>query len=66
MVGRGAFNAMAAETASYAERGGLMHPSGFVEPCLPTISSTAPTGAQRAFEIKHNGDGPVKLSASPS
>jgi bifunctional non-homologous end joining protein LigD len=28
---------------------------GFVEPCLPTISRTVPTGPQWAYEIKHDG-----------
>ena len=27
----------------------------FIEPCLPTISRTVPTGAQWAYEIKHDG-----------
>jgi bifunctional non-homologous end joining protein LigD len=27
----------------------------FVEPCLPTISRTVPTGPQWAYEIKHDG-----------
>ncbi len=31
------------------------HPLGFIEPCLPTISRTVPTGAGWAYEIKHNG-----------
>jgi hypothetical protein len=30
-------------------------PSGFIEPCLPTISCTVPTGAGWAYEIKHDG-----------
>jgi hypothetical protein len=38
----------------------------FIEPCLPTISRTVPTGAGWAYEIKHDGDGRVKLFASPS
>src|ERR1700757_1543876 len=29
--------------------------SQFVEPCLPTISRTVPTGRQWAYEIKHDG-----------
>ena len=33
----------------------IRHPLGFVEPCLPTISRTVPTGPQWAFEIKHDG-----------
>ena len=27
----------------------------FIEPCLPTISRTVPSGPQRAYEIKHDG-----------
>jgi bifunctional non-homologous end joining protein LigD len=27
----------------------------FIEPCLPTISRTVPTGRQWAYEIKHDG-----------
>jgi bifunctional non-homologous end joining protein LigD len=30
-------------------------PSLFIEPCLPTISRTVPTGRQWAYEIKHDG-----------
>ena len=30
-----------------------MHP--FIEPCLPTVSRTVPTGSQWAYEIKHDG-----------
>jgi bifunctional non-homologous end joining protein LigD len=33
----------------------VRRPSGFIEPCLPTISRTVPTGSQWAFEIKHDG-----------
>jgi ATP-dependent DNA ligase len=29
--------------------------SGFIEPCLPMISRTVPTGAGWAYEIKHDG-----------
>ncbi len=32
-----------------------MHPPGFIEPCLPTVSRMAPTGPPWAFEIKHDG-----------
>jgi ATP-dependent DNA ligase len=32
-----------------------MHPRGFIEPCLPTVSRTVPTGPQWAYEIKHDG-----------
>jgi bifunctional non-homologous end joining protein LigD len=28
---------------------------GFIEPCLPTMSRTVPTGAGWAYEIKHDG-----------
>jgi hypothetical protein len=31
-----------------------MMPSMFIEPCLPTISRIVPTGAQWAYEIKHD------------
>ena len=27
----------------------------FIEPCLPTVSRTVPTGPQWAYEIKHDG-----------
>jgi hypothetical protein len=30
-------------------------PDGFIEPCLPTVSRTVPTGPEWAFEIKHDG-----------
>jgi bifunctional non-homologous end joining protein LigD len=30
-------------------------PSLFIEPCLPTISRTVPTGRQWAYEIEHDG-----------
>ena len=33
----------------------VLHPAGFVEPCLPTISRTVPTGPEWAYEIKHDG-----------
>jgi ATP-dependent DNA ligase len=29
----------------------------FIEPCLPTISRSVPTGPQWAYEIKHDGFG---------
>jgi bifunctional non-homologous end joining protein LigD len=32
-----------------------MHPTGFVEPCLPTASRIVPPGPRWAFEIKHDG-----------
>ena len=28
---------------------------GFIEPCLPMMSRTVPTGAGWAYEIKHDG-----------
>jgi bifunctional non-homologous end joining protein LigD len=28
---------------------------GFIEPCLPMMSRTVPTGADWAYEIKHDG-----------
>jgi ATP-dependent DNA ligase len=31
------------------------HPPDFIEPCLPTVSRTVPTGAAWAYEIKHDG-----------
>jgi len=30
-------------------------PSGFIEPCLPTLSRTVPDGPRWAFEVKHDG-----------
>jgi bifunctional non-homologous end joining protein LigD len=35
--------------------GMALYPSDFVEPCLPTISRSVPTGPQWAYEIKHDG-----------
>jgi ATP-dependent DNA ligase len=32
-----------------------LHSFGFIEPCLPTVSRTVPTGAGWAYEIKHDG-----------
>jgi ATP-dependent DNA ligase len=32
-----------------------LHPPGFIEPCLPTVSRIVPTGPQWAYEIKHDG-----------
>jgi len=32
-----------------------MNDMRFIEPCLPTISRTVPTGPQWAYEIKHEG-----------
>jgi bifunctional non-homologous end joining protein LigD len=31
------------------------HPEGFIEPCLPTLGQTVPTGPQWIYEIKHDG-----------
>src|SRR5262245_44482058 len=31
------------------------HPLGFIEPCLPTLAQTVPSGPQWAHEIKHDG-----------
>jgi len=31
------------------------HPTGFIEPCLPTPSRTVPDGSRWAFELKHDG-----------
>ena len=30
-------------------------PPGFVEPCLPTLADTVPSGPQWVYEIKHDG-----------
>jgi bifunctional non-homologous end joining protein LigD len=30
-------------------------PTGFIEPCLPTLSRTVPDGSRWAFEVKHDG-----------
>jgi bifunctional non-homologous end joining protein LigD len=30
-------------------------PLGFIEPCLPTLADTVPTGPQWAYETKHDG-----------
>src|SRR6476646_9853388 len=32
-----------------------LRPEGFIEPCLPTLGQTVPTGSQWAYEIKHDG-----------
>ena len=32
-----------------------MRPTDFIEPCLPTVSRTVPTGKGWAYEIKHDG-----------
>src|SRR5690242_14248068 len=31
------------------------HPTGFIEPCLPTPSRIVPAGPRWAFEVKHDG-----------
>jgi ATP-dependent DNA ligase len=31
------------------------HPSGFIEPCLPTLAHAVPDGSRSAFEVKHDG-----------
>jgi bifunctional non-homologous end joining protein LigD len=31
------------------------HPAGFIEPCLPTLGHTVPSGPQWVHEIKHDG-----------
>ena len=36
-------------------RGSGYYPLGFIEPCLPTVSRTVPTGTGWAYEIKHDG-----------
>ena len=33
----------------------MLQPPGFIEPCLPTISRTVPSGGGWAYEIKHDG-----------
>jgi ATP-dependent DNA ligase len=33
----------------------VLHPGEFIEPCLPTVSRTVPTGPMWAYEIKHDG-----------
>jgi bifunctional non-homologous end joining protein LigD len=33
----------------------VRHPVGFIEPCLPTLARTVPSGPQWAYEIKHDG-----------
>ena len=35
--------------------GPIRHPPGFVAPCLPTNGCVVPSGAQWAYEIKHDG-----------
>jgi bifunctional non-homologous end joining protein LigD len=33
----------------------VRHPAGFIEPCLPTLGHTVPSGPQWAHEIQHDG-----------
>ena len=33
----------------------VRHPAGFIEPCLPTLGQTVPSGPQWVHEIKHDG-----------
>jgi bifunctional non-homologous end joining protein LigD len=33
----------------------VRHPPGFIEPCLPTLGQTVPSGPQWVHEIKHDG-----------
>ena len=33
----------------------VRHPAGFIEPCLPTLGHTVPSGPQWAHEIEHDG-----------
>ena len=35
--------------------GPVLHPPGFIAPCLPTVGRVVPTGAQWVYEIKHDG-----------
>ena len=35
--------------------GPVRRPAGFIEPCLPTVSETVPSGPNWAYEIKHDG-----------
>ena len=32
-----------------------LRPEGFIEPCLPTVADTVPSGPQWVHEIKHDG-----------
>ena len=40
-----------------------LRPTGFIEPCLPTVSRTVPTGDEWAYEIKHDGFRFISLRA---
>jgi bifunctional non-homologous end joining protein LigD len=33
----------------------VLHPPDFIEPCLPTVSRSVPSGPGWAYEIKHDG-----------
>jgi bifunctional non-homologous end joining protein LigD len=33
----------------------VVHPSGFVEPCIPTLAYKVPSGPDWIHEIKHDG-----------
>jgi len=33
----------------------LTHPTGFIDPCLPTLAHVVPDGSRWAFEVKHDG-----------
>jgi bifunctional non-homologous end joining protein LigD len=33
----------------------VRHPPGFIEPCLPTLARSVPSGPQWVHEIKHDG-----------
>src|SRR6516225_1973682 len=33
----------------------VYHPLGFIEPCLPTVADTVPSGPRWVHEIKHDG-----------
>jgi hypothetical protein len=39
----------------WRDPGPIRHPPGFIEPCLPTLAGTVPTGSQWVYEIKHDG-----------
>ena len=47
------FNSLAKGPIIVFRNGFLSFP--FYQPCLPTISRSAPTGSQWAYEIKHDG-----------
>src|SRR5262249_16965663 len=33
----------------------VAHPTGFIDPCLPTLAHAVPDGSRWAFEVKHDG-----------